>query len=296
MPFRIGKIASIAKLHAAMMHAGDRVPPDGLRGWCCNPISKFRRPRLRQRSDTAFQERTMVSKTLAIVGAGPGLGLSLARRFGRDGYRAALIARNRQKLDGLVDQLGAEGIEAAAFVGDVTDSASVASALEQAQARFGAIDVLEYSPIVIPTDMSGYAPLEVTALAPETARRAFETMALGAVAAVHAVLPAMRERGSGAIVITTGISAIGFIPMIGAWGMAGAAARNYARNLHVALSGSGVFAGSVSLGVQIQKGDEHGDPDRLAERYFDFLAARDTPELVINHMPEGLIALDNAAG
>lgn len=40
-----------------------------------------------------------MSKTLAIFGAGPVLGRSLARRFGREGFWVALIARTRPKLD-----------------------------------------------------------------------------------------------------------------------------------------------------------------------------------------------------
>ena len=53
--------------------------------------------------------------TLAIVGAGPGMGLAIARTFGSQGYNVALIARNRAKLDDLVGQLTAQGITAAAW-------------------------------------------------------------------------------------------------------------------------------------------------------------------------------------
>ena len=43
--------------------------------------------------------------TIAIVGAGPGLGLALARTFGRHGYSAALVARNPQTLETLTATL-----------------------------------------------------------------------------------------------------------------------------------------------------------------------------------------------
>ena len=52
-------------------------------------------------------------KTLAIVGAGPGLGLSLAKTFGQQDYRIALIARSQEKLDSYVQQLQDLHIEAA---------------------------------------------------------------------------------------------------------------------------------------------------------------------------------------
>lgn len=84
--------------------------------------------------------------SIAIIGAGPGLGRAIARAFGSRGYDVALISRNRAKLDGLIDQLAADGITAAAFPADVLDRESLTHALGAA-ARFGGIDVLEYSPV-----------------------------------------------------------------------------------------------------------------------------------------------------
>jgi short-subunit dehydrogenase len=49
-------------------------------------------------------------KTLAIVGAGPGLGLGIAKRFGAEGFNLALLARTREKLDGLVADLDGLGM------------------------------------------------------------------------------------------------------------------------------------------------------------------------------------------
>ncbi|MEU9329031.1 SDR family NAD(P)-dependent oxidoreductase [Streptomyces canus] len=84
--------------------------------------------------------------TLALVGAGSGMGLAIARTFGIRGFDVALISRTKEKLQTLVDRLGQEGITAAAFPADVLDSASLTDALDAAKARFGGIDVLEYSP------------------------------------------------------------------------------------------------------------------------------------------------------
>ena len=47
---------------------------------------------------------------VVIVGAGPGIGLATARRFGREGYPLALVARDGAKLDALVAELAAEGV------------------------------------------------------------------------------------------------------------------------------------------------------------------------------------------
>ncbi|OHV38451.1 hypothetical protein BCD49_13335 [Pseudofrankia sp. EUN1h] len=52
---------------------------------------------------------------IAIVGAGPGMGLEIARAFGEKGFTVALVARTAANLDALVSTLTGEGIEAAGF-------------------------------------------------------------------------------------------------------------------------------------------------------------------------------------
>ena len=84
--------------------------------------------------------------SIAIVGASPQMGLAIARTFGSQGFDVALISRNSEKLDGLVGTLTAEGITAAAFPADVLDRDALAQAPKDAAARFGGIDVLEFSP------------------------------------------------------------------------------------------------------------------------------------------------------
>jgi diketogulonate reductase-like aldo/keto reductase len=91
-------------------------------------------------------EERKTMPTIAIVGAGPGLGLAIAPLFGKNGYDVALIARNKDKLDGLVNDLAAENITAAAFTADVRDRPALTQALHDAAERFGGVDVLEYSP------------------------------------------------------------------------------------------------------------------------------------------------------
>src|SRR5712692_4156982 len=85
-------------------------------------------------------------KTVAIVGAGPGLGLSIAKTFGQHHFRVALIARNQEKLDEYVQQLQALQIEAAGFPADVLNAAQLEAAFARVKEAFGPVDVLEYSP------------------------------------------------------------------------------------------------------------------------------------------------------
>jgi NADP-dependent 3-hydroxy acid dehydrogenase YdfG len=68
-----------------------------------------------------------MSKTIAIFGAGTGLGISTARRFGRENYQVALIGRRPHALGTLVDQLTEEGIRLEAGIVAQPSSNGVAS-------------------------------------------------------------------------------------------------------------------------------------------------------------------------
>lgn len=64
-------------------------------------------------------------KTIAIVGAGAGLGMSIAKKFGQNGFRVALIARNGDKLNQLISELEQLGIEAAPFQADILNKEEI---------------------------------------------------------------------------------------------------------------------------------------------------------------------------
>ncbi|MGW5063479.1 SDR family NAD(P)-dependent oxidoreductase [Streptomyces sp. NPDC004096] len=223
--------------------------------------------------------------TIAIIGAGPGMGLAIARTFGSRGFDVALIARTKTKLDVLVKQLGGEGITAEAFSADVLDRPSLTTALEAVTARFGAIDVLEYSPAPH-SPVPGFiqaAPSEATV---ENLQPQIEYTFYGAVEAARTVLPAMREAGAGTLLFTTGGGSIDPIPMLGNINAAGGALRNWVLNLNKALAGSGVYAAHVAINVWIGDGGPEGIPtassEDIAPLYWELYEARDRAEAVFN--------------
>ncbi|WP_406433800.1 SDR family NAD(P)-dependent oxidoreductase [Streptomyces sp. NBC_01589] len=186
--------------------------------------------------------------SIAIIGAGPQLGLAIARTFGAQGFDVALISRNRAKLDDLVAQLAAEGITAAAFPADVLDRDALTQALKDAAARFGGIDVLEYSPVGSFGSTTLTTP---TGTEPSHVQHEMEFQLYGAIAATQAVLPAMREAGAGTLLYTTGAGSIDPVPEVGNVNAAAAALRNWAINLHKELAGTGIQAAHVGIDVSI---------------------------------------------
>lgn len=128
--------------------------------------------------------------SIALIGAGPQLGLAIARAFGSNGYDVALIARDRAKLDSLVGQLASDGITAAAFPADVLDRPALTQALNDAVARFDGIDVLEYSPSGTAGTTKMTPPSQT---APEDVQLQIEFQLYGAIAAAYWDLHNKRE-------------------------------------------------------------------------------------------------------
>ena len=211
--------------------------------------------------------------TIAIIGAGPGLGAAVARRFGAEGFSVALISRHQGRLDALAAELVNEGITAQGFAANVRIPASLSAALENAAESLGPIEVLQYSPL--PQKDFMRPVLETT---PADLVGPVEFSIYGPVAAVHQVLPGMRFLGTnrGTILFVNGGSAV--TPGRGVTGtsiaFAGQAA--YAQLLNEVLGEEGIQVSQLIIGGRIIAGDPDKDPAILAGLLWDLHAKRDT--------------------
>ncbi|MCA0252271.1 MAG: SDR family NAD(P)-dependent oxidoreductase [Propionibacteriaceae bacterium] len=215
--------------------------------------------------------------TIAIIGAGPGLGLSIARVFGNHGFDVALIARTQTTLDALAAQLGQDGITAEGFAADILDRDALRRALHAATVRFGQIDVLEFSPAPH-APVPGLEMASATEVTVENIQPQLEFYLHAAITAVGEVLPAMTDRGAGTLLFTTGAGSVTPIPQMGNVNAAAAALRNWAINLHTTLQPVGIYAAHVAIGVYINSGPEETSADRIAQLYWDAYTTRDGAE------------------
>ncbi|OWV77568.1 short-chain dehydrogenase [Rhizobium sp. R634] len=236
-------------------------------------------------------------KTIALFGAGSGLGRSLALRFGREGYRVALVARRAGPLEERVAELAAAGIEAAAFPADLTDLAGIAPLARAIEERFGAIDAAVYAPV--PSD-AGFVP--AVELDGAKLRSMADIFTFAPVEVSHAVLPGMLARGDGAVVIVGGLSAVVTIPGMSGVGPLMAAARNYAFTLNAEVAGKGVHAGTVNIGAFLDRSTGLRaataggmpldpkflviDPDDVAEEIWSLVTRRDRAEVILPPLPQ----------
>ena len=198
--------------------------------------------------------------TLAIIGAGPGLGLAAARRFGAEGFNVALISRTQEHVDSLAAELSDAGITARGYAADVGDAESLNAALARASAELGDVEILQYSPV--PSREYLRPVLEMTL---EEFRSALEFSALGAAAAVNAVLPRMRALGRGTALFVNGSSAVRPNHNYAGTSAAFAAESAYAQMLHDALAPEGIHVAQLIIPLGIGGGDPAHEPAALAE-------------------------------
>ncbi len=192
-----------------------------------------------------------MAKTIVIIGAGPGVGMAIAERFGAEGYNVALLARNKEKLNELTAQLTAKGISTTFFQADVLDRNTLIRALEQAKAHFGTVDVLEFSPASPMGTMRTPRNIDI-----ENMLFHLDFQVLSAIAAVQTVLPDMLQRKEGSILFTTAPSAQKPLCVTGSFGVAAGALLNYARLLNKDLSSENIFAGIVSIAGIVYNGEQ----------------------------------------
>jgi NAD(P)-dependent dehydrogenase (short-subunit alcohol dehydrogenase family) len=129
----------------------------------------------------------------AIVGVGPGNGAAFARRFAREGYAVALIARSAELGAGLASELG----HARSYACDVTDPQAVERVFGDIRDQLGSVDVLIQN--------AAYASPTAWGSVEEISLEAFEASwrvsGLGTLIAARQVIPSMIEKGSGNIII-----------------------------------------------------------------------------------------------
>lgn len=204
---------------------------------------------------------------MAIIGAGPGLGAAVARKFGSEGFSIALISRDQEKLDVMAAELTAAGFTASGFAADVREPASLEAALVQAAAELGPITALQYSPLPSRDYLK-----PVLDLTPELALEALRFSALGLIHAVRAVLPAMRQAGTGSIILINGGTSVKARAGFAGTSVAFPAESAYGEMLHDALEDEGIRVSQLVIPGGIPQLQLDNGIDGVADRIWDLHA------------------------
>jgi len=184
-----------------------------------------------------FQNRSVL-----ITGASSGIGEDAAMTLGRLGGQIGLIARRKTKLQDLADKIAAQGGRALPLACDVTRRSEVDEVVRRAANAFGKIDiVINSAGVLIPAHTEDARLEDLEAM--------MRTNFYGMVHMVQAVLPLMREAGSGQIVNIASLAGRrGFSP-IGGYSATKFAVVGFTEALRTELVGSGITASLVMPGV-----------------------------------------------
>lgn len=204
----------------------------------------------------------MNSPLLLVLGAGPGLGLSVARRFGREGYAVALAGLTAEAMQPLADTLAEEGIAGSAHGVELTDPHAVTEVVRSVGESAGRIDVLHFNP----SAWREKDPLELTV------DELFEDLALGVAPLLPAIQAARPFMSEGARVLVTG-SAAADKPWhrAASLGVQKAGVRNLVTSLDATLEPDGIRAVAVQVNGVLDK-EGPFSPEAVADAMYSAVA------------------------
>ena len=197
----------------------------------------------------------MTRPVIIVVGAGPGVSGSVARRFAHEGYDVGLLGADPDVLDELARELEARGATVGQALVDITDEQAARDAVRRMGEHAGRIDVLHFNP-------SAFREKDPLSL---TVAELLEDVALGVGALLTVVQAARPFMGDGGRISVTGSMAADD-PWEGAasLGVQKAGVRNLVHSLDKTLAPDGIRAASVTVrGTLAREGAF--TPDRVAD-------------------------------
>ncbi len=206
--------------------------------------------------------------TALVVGAGPGISASVARRLASAGVKVGLAARNIDKLQAFAEEIGAE-----TFTVDASDPASVEALFRAADDRIGEADVVLYN-------ASGRVRGRIVELDPDQVRQAIAVSAFGGFLVVRQAARRMTPKGRGAILLTGATASVKGFPLSSAFAMGKFALRGLAQSAARELGPMGIHVahfvidGGVRSAARPDPADRPDsllDPDAIAQSYLDVL-------------------------
>ncbi|MEV0322904.1 SDR family NAD(P)-dependent oxidoreductase [Streptomyces sp. NPDC050658] len=195
---------------------------------------------------------------VVIIGAGPGIGRAVARRFAREGLPVALLARSRATVEESAAALAGFGVPVVPLTADSTDETALRTALDAASAELGPPDAVVYNAAAIRPD----APSELSV---QAHMDTWAVNVVGALTAAAHVAPVMAARGSGSFLVTGGMPEPK--PQYVSLSLGKAGVRTLVRLLDLEYGPSGVHVASVTVAGPVAPGTAF-DPDDIAEHYW----------------------------
>jgi len=197
-------------------------------------------------------------KVVVVTGASSGIGRETALAFGGAGARVALVARRRDVLDEIADEIGRGGGEALVASADVTNRSAVRAAMQQTRDRFGRVDVVVNNAGVL-------IPSPVATLERADLERMLEVNLFGALFVMQEAVHCMQQQtGGGTIVNVASLAGRRGVTPLGGYCASKFALVGLTEALRTELHGSAVHVSLVLPGV-IETPMAHGSEHELED-------------------------------
>lgn len=210
-----------------------------------------------------------MNRKIVIIGAGPGLGFSIAKKFVSEGFDVILVARNEKALREMSTQLSSAMNTISYKVADVSDSEGLKDAIESIESEYGTPDCVVYN--------TGITTPDADNLSAEDLIEHFRVDVAGAYTTANSVVNEKFAAKKGVVIFTGGGLAMypvdSFLPL----SIDKAALRALAYILNNRYEKDGVFVGTVTVCGTIN-GDDYFASDNIAELYWKMYINRDKCE------------------
>ncbi len=184
----------------------------------------------------------MEGRVALVTGAAGGIGAAVVRALGERGAKVAAVDRDAERLSDVVDKLRADGLEAAAFAGDVTSSDDVEAVVDRVENTLGPLDFL--------VNAAGVLRLsEARALTDQDWAVTFAVNTTGVFFVSRAVVNRMIRRGRGGALVTVASNAAGTARVeMAAYAASKAAATMFTKCLGLEVAKEGIRCNLVAPG------------------------------------------------
>jgi len=183
----------------------------------------------------------MKSQRIILTGASSGIGRALALEYARHAARLLLVARRRERLEELANEVRMAGGECEILVADVTDDGASERAVTLALERFGGGDI-----VVMNAGRGG--PMFIDDFDTREVEKVMEVNYFSIVRMIGAVLPVMRSAGKGQLVAVSSLAAYRGMPGSGAYNASKAAVTVLMESIRTELRGSGIDVTTIAPG------------------------------------------------
>jgi short-subunit dehydrogenase len=211
-----------------------------------------------------------MNKSIIIIGAGPGFGLAVAEKFGKEGYAVGLISRNAVKLASMCEEIKNKSIRCAVAIA-AGSQRELETAISSLKTELGGVSVLLYNAAVVKNKD----------IFEETADVLVEDFRINVANALYCaqLLHDDLKTNSGAFLLTGGGLSKFPNPQYGSLALGKAGILSLAIQLNKRLKEDNIFVGTITINGFIRKGSPTHSPEILANKLWTLFLNRSAVEV-----------------